>query len=378
MESLWKDDEAKSFSNDDLAICVYTSCLLGANEDLVMHGGGNTSVKGTVHDFFRREVDVLFVKGSGRDLKTIEKTGFPALHLEETKLLAEQETLSDTDLAKQLRGSMLDQAAPSPSVEAILHAIMPAKFVDHTHPDAVLALSNNPKGEVVIKDIYPDCLVLPYIMPGFILSKQVYEVIKDLDISKYKGIILHHHGVFTYSDDAREAYENMIELVTRAEAYITKNCVLKHPEVRAEVELLNLAKIRKAISVARGSAQLAMLDQSGDAQGYSSRDDVADIATRGPITPNHVIRTKRIPLILDAEPRDGVPEVHAFVDRYTAYFERNKTEGLIMQDPVPRAAVWLNNGTIAFGSSVKECAIITDIARHTRWAIQTGELLGGW
>ena len=147
MISLWSDEIAADFTNDDLAMRVYTSRLLGSNEDLVMHGGGNTSVKSTANDFFGNSLEVLYVKGSGWDLKTIEKPGFPAIRLKETRMLAELETLSDPDMTRQLRALMLDPSAPSPSVEAILHAILPAKFIDHTHTDAVVTLSNNPRGE---------------------------------------------------------------------------------------------------------------------------------------------------------------------------------------------------------------------------------------
>ena len=144
MKSRWNEKEAAKLSADDLAMRVYTSRLLGADEALVMHGGGNTSVKSVAHDFFGRAVDVLYVKGSGWDLATIEKAGFPALRLEETQRLAELDKLSDTDMARQLRAFLMDQASPAPSVEAILHAIVPFKFVDHTHTDAVVTLSNNP------------------------------------------------------------------------------------------------------------------------------------------------------------------------------------------------------------------------------------------
>ena len=378
MKSLWDEQDAKRFAGDDLAVRVYTSRLLGADEDLVMHGGGNTSVKGSYRDFFGREVDALFVKGSGWDLKTIEKPGFSPLRLEETRMLANLEALSDLDMAAQLRAFLLDPSAPSPSVEAILHAIMPAKFVDHTHADAVVTLSNNPSGEGIIRSVFPDCVVLPYVMPGFILSKQVFHAIKDAELSETRGIILLHHGVFTYSDDAREAYENMIELVSRAEAYIDENGTTEHGEVFGDVDLLDLARIRKAVSVARGQAQMAVLDRSGDAQAYAGRSDVADIATRGPITPDHVIRTKRVPVVVETKPATGVPEVQTFVGDYGRYYERNSTEGLQMLDPAPRAAIWRKAGAIAFGSNVKECAMVADIARHTRWAVQTGESLGGW
>ncbi|MDZ7783055.1 MAG: class II aldolase/adducin family protein [Halioglobus sp.] len=166
---------------------VYTSRLLGSDENLVMHGGGNTSVKGFVRDFFGDDVEVLHVKGSGWDLKTIEKPGFPAIRLEETRRLAQLESLSDPDMTRQLRALMLDPGAPSPSVEAILHAIIPMRFVDHTHADAIITLSNNPRGEDIIGELFPDCLVLPYVMPGFVLSRQVNEALAKVDARRSRG-----------------------------------------------------------------------------------------------------------------------------------------------------------------------------------------------
>ncbi|MCP4951188.1 MAG: bifunctional aldolase/short-chain dehydrogenase [Proteobacteria bacterium] len=378
MKSLWSNIDAAEFDGDDLAMRVYSSRLLGANEDLVMHGGGNTSVKATIQDFFGRNVDVLYVKGSGWDLKTIEKPGFPAVRLQETRQLAEFKTLSDTDMTQQLRALMLDPAAPSPSVEAILHAILPAKFIDHTHTDAIITLSNNPRGEEILAEVLPDCLVLPYIMPGFILSRQVNNAIKQHDPSQYKGIILMHHGVFTYSDNAKEAYENMIELVTRAEDYIATHGAGSIATAEHPIDLFDLARIRRAVSKLRGKAQLAVLDSSPEAQGYASLDNVADIATRGPITPDHVIRTKRIPVVIDNKPADCVPEIQQFEVDYTEYFKTNRSREHQMLDPAPRFGIWRNAGSIAFGSSLKECSITTDIARHTRWAVQTGEAVGGW
>lgn len=378
MKSLWNDQDASAFSSDDLAMRVYTSRLLGSNEDLVMHGGGNTSVKSMAKDFFGNEFEVLYVKGSGWDLKTIEEAGFPAIKLKETCMLAELDTLSDTDMTRQLRALMLDPTAPSPSVEAILHAILPAKFIDHTHTDAIVTLSNNPKGTEILEEVFPDCLVLPYVMPGFILSKQVNDAIKGVDLNNFKGVILAHHGVFTFSDDAKKAYEDMIELVTRGEDYIATNGTTTHPTAHNEIELTDLVRIRRAVSEARGKAQLAILDHSPDAQGYACLNEIADIATRGPITPDHVIRTKRIPVIIDSHPADDIPEVRQFVSNYNAYFQRNNSPELKILDPAPRFGIWRERGSIAFGSTTKECNIIADIARHTRWAVQAGESLGGW
>jgi rhamnose utilization protein RhaD (predicted bifunctional aldolase and dehydrogenase)/NAD(P)-dependent dehydrogenase (short-subunit alcohol dehydrogenase family) len=378
MKSLWSDETAAAFADDDLAMRVYTSRLLGSDDDLVMHGGGNTSVKAVTRDFFGRELEVLYVKGSGWDLKTIEKAGFPAIRLKETQMLAELERLSDLDMTQQLRALMLNPAAPSPSVEAILHAILPAKFIDHTHTDAIVTLSNNPQGDAILAEVFPDCLILPYVMPGFILSQQVNNAIKRNNPDEYKGMILMHHGVFTYHNEARVAYENMIELVTRAEDYIASRGETSTYSAKRSVDLTDLARIRKAVSIARGSAQLAVLDQTPDAQGFASLNNVAEIATRGPITPDHVIRTKRVPVIIDTKPLQGVPEVAQFGADYRSYFEAHQNSNLQILDPAPRVGIWRNSGSIAFGSSSKECRIIADISRHTRWAIQVGESIGGW
>ncbi|MAG32344.1 MAG: bifunctional aldolase/short-chain dehydrogenase [Deltaproteobacteria bacterium] len=378
MKSLWDDREAAFFQDDELGLRVYSARLLGARPDLVLHGGGNSSLKARIRDFLGRELEALFVKGSGWDMKTIEKPGFPAVRLEDARLLAELDELSDPDMTRQLRAALLDPGAPSPSVEAILHAILPARFVDHTHADAVVTLTNNPDQERIVREVYPDCLVLPFVMPGFVLSKQVHHAMGGLDLDRIKGIILLHHGVFTWGDDARTAYENMIELVTRAEDYIEENGTADAVRASHGVDLFDLARIRRAVSRVRGTAQLAILDRSPDAQGYASRSDVDEIACRGPITPDHVIRTKRIPVILPKRTGEGVPEVEAFGETYRGYFERNRTEGLRMLDAAPRAGIWRETGTLAFGSSIEECGIITDLARHTRWAVQTGETLGGW
>ncbi len=380
MISRWNDADAAPIADDPLALRVHTSRLLGADEDLVMHGGGNTSVKIRATDFFGDPVDVLYVKGSGWDLRTIEKPGFAPLRLAPTQRLAEFETLTDLDMTSQLRSFLLDPAAPSPSVEAILHAILPKAFVDHTHADAVVTLSNTPDGEKEIRALYPDCLTLPYVMPGFVLSKQVYEAIRDVDLDGVKGIILLHHGVFTFADDARVAYENMIELVDRAEQTLATRApqAAAAPTDETPVDLRALAAIRRAVSQVRGRPQLAMLDDGPDARAYARRADVESISRRGPITPDHVIRTKRTPVIIPETPDQDEAAVASFAADYAAYFEAHREDGQTMLDPAPRAGVWRGRGCLAFGSSVKECRIITDIARHTRRAIQIGEALGGW
>ncbi|NEQ98224.1 MAG: bifunctional aldolase/short-chain dehydrogenase [Cyanothece sp. SIO2G6] len=376
MKSRWDESAAQPLNGDPLKLRVYTSRLLGQETDLVLHGGGNTSVKATVTNFFGDEEEVLYVKGSGWDLATIEAPGFAPVRLSVLQRLAELEQLTDSEMVTQQRAAMLNPNAPNPSVEAILHAIIPSKFVDHTHADAVVTLTNNPTGEKRIREVYGDSvLLIPYVMPGFILARKIRELTQGVDWSQYKGMVLMNHGIFSFADEARTAYENMIELVTQAEEYLQAQNAIAFSESASQADWLTLAKIRQHVSQATGAPMLAQLDQRPEAVGFANLENVGAIATRGPITPDHVIRTKAIPVVIDRDPDAAVT---AFADNYRQYFERNTDGGLTQLDPAPRWAVWPGYGTIAFDRTVKASTIITDIIEHTRRAIQMGEVLGGW
>ena len=218
MKSLWNDKEVKNLGQDPLALRVYTSRLLGRDTSLVMHGGGNTSVKAQIRDFFGIEQQVLYIKGSGWDLATIEVEGFAAVKMEALLRMATIKQLTDAQMVAQQRAAMLNPNAPNPSVEAILHAIIPFAYVDHSHADAVVTITNTPDGRKRIEEIYGKrVLVVPYVMPGFILARKVYEMTRGADWSKYDGIVLLNHGLFTFANTAKESYENHIKLVTKAE-----------------------------------------------------------------------------------------------------------------------------------------------------------------
>ncbi|MEM0970137.1 MAG: class II aldolase/adducin family protein, partial [Verrucomicrobiota bacterium] len=222
MDSLWSDADASAFEGE-LGKRVYTSRLLGANPSLVLHGGGNTSVKVTEPDFYGDETEVLYVKGSGWDLATIEAEGFSPVRMKPLLAMSTMAELSDAEMVKQQRAALLNPAAPNPSIEAILHAILPFRFVDHTHANAILALTNHPEGEERVKEVFGSrVLMIPYVMPGFILSKVVAEQMggRDLRGEGIEGMILLNHGIFTFDDDARVAYERMIELVSLAEDFL--------------------------------------------------------------------------------------------------------------------------------------------------------------
>ncbi|MEB3230056.1 MAG: bifunctional aldolase/short-chain dehydrogenase [Leptolyngbyaceae bacterium] len=376
MKSHWDESVAQTLNNDPLKLRVYTSRLLGQESDLVLHGGGNTSVKATVKNFFGDEEEVLYVKGSGWDLATIEAPGFAPVRLNVLQRLAELEQLSDSEMVTQQRAAMLNPNAPNPSVEAILHAIIPYKFVDHTHADAVVTLTNNPTGEAQVREVYGDSvLLIPYVMPGFILARKIRELTQGIDWSQYQGMVLMNHGIFSFADEARTAYENMIELVTQAEEYLQGQNAVTFAEAVPQADWLTLAKIRQQVSQVQGAAMLAQLDQRPEAVGFANLGNVGAIATRGPITPDHVIRTKAIPVIIDSDPETAVS---TFAANYRQYFERNTDGSLTQLDSAPRWAVWPGHGTIAFDRSIKASTIITDIIEHTRRAIQMGEVLGGW
>ena len=377
MKSLWSDISVDKISDNPLQLRVYSSRLLGQNPDLVLHGGGNTSVKITEKDLFGNDEEILYVKGSGWDLGDIEAEGFAPVKLNVLQHMASLDQLSDTDMVSMQRAAMTNPYAPNPSVEAVMHALIPFKFVDHTHADAVVTITNTPGGEDKIKEIYGNSiLIVPYVMPGFILAKKIYEMTKDIDWTQYGGMILLNHGVFTFDDDAKSSYEKMIEIVSRAEDYIAAQTTsIAAADNNAELDLKLLATIRRKVSALRGQAVYALADNSEKAHSFSSLDTIDAIANRGPLTPDHIIRTKRTPLIIQDEINT---EIDNYSDSYQSYFDNNSTPEQICLDHAPRWAVWKNQGLISFGTTLKEANIISDISAHTIKAIQTAEQLGSW
>lgn len=380
MKSKWNEQEAGHFQSDPVKMRAYTSRLIGQDEDLVLHGGGNTSVKARATNLFGEEEEILYVKGSGWDLATIEPAGFSPVKLNVLRRMAELGSLSDSDMVKHQRAAMLDPGAPNPSVEAILHAIIPFRFVDHTHADAVVTLTNTAGGEQRIRELYGSrVLLVPYVMPGFVLAKKVAQLSRDVDWESLEGMVLMNHGVFSFADDPRQSYERMIALVNEAEEYLGQqgawNTVQGAGGMKVEADPLTLCRLRKAVSTAAGRPMLCRLHSDGRSVGFSRLAHAENIATRGPLTPDHVIRTKRIPLVLEDEVERSVS---AYVDGYRSYFDRNTVDGLTCLDPAPRWAVWKKRGILAFGPSVKDANAVADIARHTIQCIQRAESLGGW
>lgn len=393
MKNLWNEAKASSFTDNLLQLRVYSSRLLGSDPSLVLHGGGNTSVKMTIQNLFGDDVDVLYVKGSGWDLGTIKEPGFAPVRLETLLRMAELEELSDTEMVNNQRVAMLDSNAPNPSVEAILHAIIPFTFVDHTHADAVVTMTNTPHGEEFVRDLFgPNMLIVPYVMPGFILARTIYEMTRNINWQQLDGMILLNHGLFTFNHDAKASYDRHIEIVNQAQDYLMQRTGMnfattlpvpsgsEHHKLVTD-DLIALAQLRKFVSQKRGHALLAVPDTTSEAVAFSNLPNVSELATQGLLTPDHVIRTKRIPVVLNnrANHKLALAEsVEQYVTNYWAYFEQHTDGTLTMLDPVPRWAVWPGRGTVAFGTTLNEVTIINDIKCHTLRAIQVAEALEKW
>jgi rhamnose utilization protein RhaD (predicted bifunctional aldolase and dehydrogenase)/NAD(P)-dependent dehydrogenase (short-subunit alcohol dehydrogenase family) len=380
MKSRWSDQDA-SRCQGDLALRVYTSRLLGAEPSLVLHGGGNTSVKSSIINLFGEKESVIYVKGSGWDLETIEAAGFSPCRMQPLLALSKLETLSDPQMAAELRKSMTEVSAPAPSVEAILHAILPARFVDHTHADAILTMTNSPDGERRVRELFGDRLVyIPYVMPGFKLARLCAALYPAQAGQNTLGMLLLNHGLFTFGETARESYERMIELVSMAEGYLagqrawaevsTQPYEATVTESTSRALRVDIAALRRAISDTAGSPMILSVHTDPEALAFATRPDIGKISQQGPATPDHVIRTKRIPLV----GRD----VAAYASAYREYFRALGNASLTMLDPAPRVILDPQLGLGAIGRTAKDAAIVEDVYRHTMQIISRATALGGW
>ena len=377
MKNLWSDIEAAQFK-DELALRVYTSRLLGQDSSLVLHGGGNTSVKIIETNLVDIEEEILYVKGSGWDLEFIEKAGFSPVRMDHMLKLSSLESLSDPQMVNELKTQLTNASSPAPSVETILHAILPFKYVDHTHADAVVTITNTLEGKKRIREIYGDrVVIIPYVMPGFDLAKDVARIFSKDATEKTEGMILMNHGIFSFGDDAKESYDRMINLVNEAENYLLSQNAWDIEKTSSNVVTKKISKqvsqLRHQVSLIAGYPLLMNLTNSHQGVSFSNREDLKKIATRGPLTPDHVIRTKRIPMI--------GRQVDKYKEEYISYFndnEINAKERKTMLDPAPRVILDKEFGLCAVGKSMTEIGIISDIYEHTMLSILRAEKLGGF
>ncbi|WP_372502681.1 bifunctional aldolase/short-chain dehydrogenase [Tistrella mobilis] len=403
MQNRWSDADAAAMVaryvdqgvNEDLALRVYTTRLLGSDPRLVLHGGGNTSVKTRMTDILGDPLDVLCVKGSGWDMGVIEPAGLPAVRLEPLRRLERLEALTDEEMVNVQRLNLLDSTAPNPSVETLLHAFLPQKFIDHTHANAVLSLTDQPDGEAIVRELYGDRVAyIPYIMPGFLLAKTAARIVRETP--GVKGMVLLKHGIFSFDDDGRTAYELMIDFVSMAEERLTRG---RRTLVQAAVPA-GLAPVAAVAPVLRGLTALAdpaaeggrrpfvLEHRAGPAvMDFVNAADLDRIANSGVATPDHVIRTKPAPLILPAPRADDLAGFRAaaeaalgrYVEAYHAYFARNNERlgGIKTElDPMPRIVAVKGLGIFALGKSSKEARIAADVYEAAIEVITGAEGIG--
>jgi len=366
MQNLWDEKEASNYKSD-LELRVYTSNLLGRSDELVLHGGGNTSVKSVIDG-----EDILLVKGSGWDLVSIKAEGFAPVKLATLQEMAKLESLSDSDMVTEQKAAMIDASAPNPSVEAILHAIIPYKFVDHTHADAVVTISNSINGQEHISKLFPNYLIIDYVMPGFILAQEIYKRTRDFDWDACEGIILHNHGIFTFDDDAKRSYDKMIDAVSYAEDFLRDNALYGIEKVRADV--FDIESLQSLMSYYKAYEVVTHHNGSSLALYYASL--AVEKLYRGVLTPEHIIRTKRHPLVLK-KGDDIEAKILEYMGEYEAYFEAFKRDE-IMLNAAPNYAVIEGYGVVSFGKNEKEAMIIDDIITHTIVAVLRADMLGGY
>jgi rhamnulose-1-phosphate aldolase/alcohol dehydrogenase len=366
MQNRWADTP-----QNEIEQLVYQSRLVGEEEALVLWGGGNNSVKSKAADLLGRPIDVMAIKSSGSDMKTIVPKQFPAVRLDYiAPLRTRAGDMSDQEMVDYLARCLVDPASARPSIETLLHAFLPHIAILHTHADAILAITNTRGREETVRAVYGDRVItVPYRRPGFLLSREVADAFDrqpDAD-----GLILMNHGLITWGDTSREAYDRHIELVTKAEEYLASKLGA----------MTKVQVTRDAVAIAptlRGAlgGKILELDQSDDTMAFLARPDLARVARIGAATPDHILHTKRFPLVLQ-EGDDVAVKMREDVERYEAWYRANPNE-FAMLDPHPRVVLVPGAGMFTAGKDARQARIIRDIYRHTMRIVADGEAAGGY
>jgi rhamnulose-1-phosphate aldolase/alcohol dehydrogenase len=389
MQNRWNEAEAAGM--DELDQLVYQSRLLGADTSLVLWGGGNTSIKTAEIDFRGAETYVLRVKGSGSDMKSITRQGFAGVRMVDILPLEEREDMTDEAMVEYLSHTLMDPAAPRPSIETLLHGFLPYKSVAHSHADAIVALTDNVNGAEAVRDCYGgEMLTVDYIRPGFLLSKQVAAAAKAQPSAR--ALILMNHGLITWGDTAKEAYDLHIEAVTKAEEYLADKRKDKLTPETIKVHALSeedrkriAAKLGPVLRGAMIQAQrevapnnplrrlVMRFDDSESVLEFAGSEAAATVSQIGTATPDHLLHTKRVPLFLKIDdPTDietatiAIREQAVFWAReYAAYFRRNSELGETMLDASPRVVLLPGIGMWTVGKDAKTALVPSDIYHHT-------------
>ena len=395
MKNDWSNLEAKRYIkkykklgySEDVALRVYTTRLLGRNRELVLHGGGNTSVKTNIKDLDGKNYEVLCVKGSGWDMAEIEPEGLPAVKLQPLLALKNKKVLSDEDMVAYQKRNLINIKSPNPSVETFLHAFLPFKFVDHTHSDAIMSITNRPEGLALSKKIFGNKVsIVPYVMPGFGLSKKIHEVYSKNP--KINCLILLNHGIFTFDDDAKKSYDLMIKYVTLAEKAIKKLKKKKIKQIKnykTKFSPYEIAPIlRGLLSENKGQKFIVNFRSNKKLNYFINGKNIENYSVKGTATPDHVIRVKPFPLIITPKPNSTLEEFKKLANKkfikyrkkYIKYFNKNKKkvrEKKLILDTSPRVILVQNIGLFSVGDNFNASKIAGDLTETNARVISSVE-----
>ena len=377
MQNRWNDSSAGT----PTAQLIHQSHLVGAEESLVLWGGGNNSVKTTATDLLGRPIDVMLIKSSGSDMKTITPAQFPAVRLDYiAPLRSRRDDMTDQEMVDYLARCLVDPGGARPSIETLLHAFLPAAAVLHTHADAILALTNNRGREDTVRKCFGDqVLRVPYRRPGFMLSREVGEHYDRQP--EATGLVLMNHGLITWGATVQEAYDRHIELVTKAEEFLSSKSSVPlwgaagpGGEINSHSAIELAPTLRGALSQRR--SVVLELDQSPEVMAFVNRDDTAKITQAGAATPDHLLHTKRLPLHVK-DPDSIRTAVSDYVEQYTKTYERQRSE-YPMLDPTPRVILVRGVGMFTSGKDARTARIVRDVYRHTIDIMTAAEAAGGY
>ena len=399
MKNLWSDNDAKAAIargrregvGRDVALRVYTTNLLGGDARLVLHGGGNTSVKTHGTDTDGSAIDILYVKASGHDMADLGAEGLTPVRLGPLRRLVDLDDLDDEAMIAAGNGQKLDPGAANPSVEILLHAFLPQRFVDHTHANAVLALTNQTNGEALCRRLYGRrAAIFPFAMPSFALAKSVRQAIEGNP--EIEGLILLRHGVFTMGDTARQAYDRMIDFVSLAERRLKQGrrpVFTPGARPRRAARAVDVVPIVRGLGgTADGPERFVLAFRGGRAvRRFVDGRHIARYACQGPATPDHVLRIKAKPLILpppeagrlDAFAGAAATAAATYEKDYRRTFSRCNRRfagAKAMPDPWARIILVPGVGLFALGRSPKDAAIAADLAEANVAVIGDAEAIG--
>jgi len=387
VQNLW--DKTKAAGLSELDELVYRSNLLGTDRRVCNWGGGNTSAKMTVRDFRGREIEVMYVKGSGSDLATAKASNFTGLRMDDIRPLFEREDMTDEEMVAYLAHCMIDAKHPRASIETLLHAFLPFRHVDHTHPDAIISICCSDNGKEVAREIFGDRFVwVPYIRPGFRLSKMIAQGV--LANPKAELVLMEKHGLVTWGDTAEECYARTIRVIQEAEAYIEarvdeaklfggRKFEPLPADVRRRLAAEVMPLVRGAVS-AEGKRMILSFDDGEDVLRFVCGRDSQALSQIGAACPDHLVHTKVKPLFVDWTPDEGDAEglkrklregIAAYKEEYKAYFERNRNEGDVMFEPAPRVILVPGLGMINTGKSLAMARVSGDLY-HRAIAVMRG------